>query len=73
MNSAMREAGNMKTAVSAFLKPYVIGVCGATCSGKTTLCNILRKELKDNLRVAFIPSDSFYKDLNDEQKALAHE
>lgn len=47
-------------------------MCGATCSGKTTLCNLFRTELKHFLRVAFIPADSFYKNLTDEQRQLAY-
>ena len=68
-----------------FLRPFVIGVCGATCSGKSTLCDILKFELGaggaastlggdlGNNRVAFIPSDSFYRDLDQEALQLAHE
>ena len=39
------------------IRPYIIGVCGSTCSGKTTLCTLLRRELK-NHDVAFIPYNS---------------
>ncbi|CAD7934766.1 unnamed protein product [Amoebophrya sp. A25] len=53
------------------VKPYVIGVCGSTCSGKTTLCKILRRELK-GLDVAFIPSDCYYRPLSETQLQLAH-
>ncbi|CAD7924216.1 unnamed protein product [Amoebophrya sp. A120] len=53
------------------IAPYVIGVCGSTCSGKTTLCKILRRELK-NLDVAFIPSDCYYRQLTPEQVKQAH-
>ncbi|CAD7934768.1 unnamed protein product [Amoebophrya sp. A25] len=55
-------------------RPFVIGVCGASCSGKTTVCDILRAEfMTTDSRVAFLPSDSYYKSLTDAQKALAHE
>jgi len=48
-------------------RPFVIGVCGGTASGKTTVCDLFEKHLKDE-RVAFIPSDCFYKALTPEQK-----
>ncbi|CAD7934764.1 unnamed protein product [Amoebophrya sp. A25] len=63
---------NLRSCVDTLVKPYVIGVCGATCSGKTTLCDIFRRELRNYLRVAFIPSDAFYKDLDETQKKLAN-
>eukprot|EP00392_Amoebophrya_sp_AT5.2_P009345 g9373.t1 len=53
------------------IRPYIIGVCGSTCSGKTTLCTLLRRELK-NHDVAFIPSDCYYRQLSEEQKAQAY-
>jgi len=51
-------------------RPFVIGVCGGTASGKTTVCELFEKHLKDE-RVAFIPSDNFYKCLTPEQKQKA--
>eukprot|EP00392_Amoebophrya_sp_AT5.2_P018417 g18950.t1 len=66
---ALRQLGG---SVSNLVKPFVIGVCGATCSGKTSLCDIFRKNLKNNLRVAFIPSDAFYKDLSESDRQLAY-
>lgn len=68
----MNEASNLKDAVNSLIKPFVIGVCGATCSGKTTLCDIFRRELKNYMRVAFVPSDSYYKDLSDKMRSLAY-
>jgi len=72
VNEAMVAGGNLRTCVKDLIKPFVIGVCGATCSGKTTLCNIFRQELRNNMRCAFIPSDSYYKDLDPEQRQLAY-
>jgi len=73
VTEAMRDAGgDLKSCVKNLIKPFVVGVCGATCSGKTTLCNIFRRELRENARVAFIPADSFYKDLDDAQRQLAY-
>eukprot|EP00397_Hematodinium_sp_SG-2012_P017844 GEMP01018258.1.p1 GENE.GEMP01018258.1~~GEMP01018258.1.p1 ORF type:complete len:360 (+),score=71.62 GEMP01018258.1:97-1176(+) len=56
---------------SKLSRPYVIGVCGGTASGKTTVCALFEKYLKDE-RVAFVPSDSFYKCLTAEQKKKAN-
>lgn len=59
------------------MRPYVIGVCGATASGKTTLCETFRRKLQKGgltyrAKVAFVPADAFYKSLTPEQKDLAH-
>ncbi|CAD7924214.1 unnamed protein product [Amoebophrya sp. A120] len=70
--TAALSGGDFRSCVKDFVKPFVIGVCGATCSGKTTLCNIFRKALRNDHRVAFIPSDAFYKDLGDKDRKLAH-
>ncbi|CAD7924217.1 unnamed protein product [Amoebophrya sp. A120] len=63
--------GSDASRYSDYHRPYVIGVCGATCSGKTTVCDIIRDSLKGVSRVAFMPSDSYYKDLNEEKKQKA--
>jgi uridine kinase len=52
-------------------RPFVIGVCGGTASGKTTVCDMLQEKLgKENM--ATVPSDSFYKTLDPEGLELAH-
>lgn len=51
-------------------RPYVIGVCGGTASGKTTVCALFEEYLRDE-RVAFVPSDAFYKCLSPEQRVKA--
>jgi len=52
-------------------RPYLIGVCGGTASGKTTVCALFEEYLKDE-KIAFIPSDAFYKCLTDEQRKAAN-
>ncbi|KAF4666815.1 hypothetical protein FOL47_003888 [Perkinsus chesapeaki] len=56
---------------SFMLRPFVIGVCGGTASGKTTVCNQLEALLADE-DVGFLPSDAFYKNLNEEEKKKAY-
>lgn len=41
-----------------------IGVTGGTASGKTSVCDIIKKEFGDKCCV--VTFDSFYKDINDE-------
>lgn len=49
------------------MKPYFIGICGGTASGKSTLC----REIAENLSVIddfiLLPMDNFYKGLTDEE------
>ena len=40
-------------------KPFVIGVCGGSCGGKTTYCDIIKKQFNDNVTV--IKQDWYYK------------
>ncbi|ONM03197.1 Uridine kinase-like protein 2 chloroplastic [Zea mays] len=47
-------------------KPFVIGVCGGTASGKTTVCDAIIQQLHDH-RVALVNQDSFYHGLTEEQ------
>jgi len=49
---------------------HVIGICGASASGKTTLCNLIRDNVCP-LGTAFVPADCFYKSLSVEQKEKA--
>jgi len=48
-------------------KPFIIGVCGGTASGKTSVCEIIVSALKD-ARVATISLDSFYRPLSTEER-----
>eukprot|EP01124_Arcella_intermedia_P029173 TRINITY_DN60_c0_g1_i1.p1 TRINITY_DN60_c0_g1~~TRINITY_DN60_c0_g1_i1.p1 ORF type:complete len:266 (-),score=55.37 TRINITY_DN60_c0_g1_i1:89-886(-) len=47
-------------------RPFLIGVCGGTASGKTTVCDIITQKLDDQ-RVATISLDSFYRNLTPEE------
>jgi uridine kinase len=44
-------------------KPYIIGIAGGTCSGKTTMAREIMKQVGPE-RVAYIAHDSYYKDLS---------
>ena len=47
------------------METYVIGVCGPSCGGKTTVCKEIQKKisstLKDNNNICVISQDSYYK------------
>jgi len=52
--------------------PFIIGVSGGTASGKTSVCDLIIKELETSSkdhhrRVALISQDCFYKSLDDTQ------
>jgi len=53
--------------------PFLIGVCGGTASGKSTVCKEIMSRLGNERQplVAMISQDSFYRELNDEEKAMA--
>ncbi|KAK3012811.1 hypothetical protein RJ639_010403 [Escallonia herrerae] len=55
-------------------QPFIIGkgVAGGTASGKTTVCNMIITQLRDQ-RVVLINQDSFYRPLGDEQLEKVHE
>lgn len=42
-------------------KPYVIGIAGGTCSGKSTLCDTLEQQLRD-YHVQVFHMDRYYKE-----------
>lgn len=44
-------------------KPYVIGIAGVTCSGKTLLAEFL-KEMFGEMRPVVVHADSYYRDLS---------
>ncbi|CAN1273396.1 Uridine/cytidine kinase UKL1, chloroplastic [Linum perenne] len=66
------------TAVSVFTdanvlkQPFVIGVCGGTASGKTTVCDMIIQQLHDH-RVVLVNQDSFYRGLTPEELERVHE
>ncbi|KAF9617847.1 hypothetical protein IFM89_039029 [Coptis chinensis] len=47
-------------------QPFVIGVCGGTASGKTTVCDMIIQQLHDH-RVVLVNQDSFYRGLTAEE------
>ena len=42
-------------------KPYVIGICGGTCSGKSTISEIINAELGGRRKIIVIHMDTYYK------------
>ena len=45
-------------------QPYIIGICGASCSGKTTICNIIRDIVHkrgNGHQLVIINQDNYYK------------
>ncbi|KAJ7956063.1 Uridine kinase [Quillaja saponaria] len=57
---------------TALHQPFVIGVCGGTASGKTTVCDMIIQQLQDH-RVVLVSQDSFYRGLTDEELEHVHE
>ncbi|XP_008230499.1 PREDICTED: uridine kinase-like protein 5 [Prunus mume] len=53
-------------------QPFFIGVAGGTASGKTTVCNMIISQLRDQ-RVVLVNQDSFYHSLNAEKLKRVHE
>ncbi|XP_009402183.2 uridine/cytidine kinase UKL1, chloroplastic isoform X2 [Musa acuminata AAA Group] len=47
-------------------QPFLIGVCGGTASGKTTVCDMIIQQLHDH-RVVLVNQDSFYRGLTGEE------
>ncbi|XP_057833975.2 uridine kinase-like protein 4 isoform X1 [Cryptomeria japonica] len=54
------------TVIDAQKEPFVIGVAGGTAAGKTTVCNMIISQLRDQ-RVALVNQDLFYRVLNEEE------
>jgi len=42
-------------------KPYVVGISGGTCSGKTTLTNNIAAKLAEKYRIVVLHMDKYYK------------
>jgi len=51
-------------------QPFIIGVCGASASGKTSVCNKILDQFKFTQSVTIISLDSFYKELNAQEKEV---
>ncbi|MGD8731365.1 MAG: uridine kinase, partial [Anaerolineales bacterium] len=45
-------------------EPIVIGIAGGTGSGKTTVANVILNRVGAG-KIAFLPHDAYYKDLDD--------
>ncbi|KAL9653512.1 hypothetical protein ABK040_002145 [Willaertia magna] len=76
-DNIVQRLANLKVNFNQFKKedetengPFVIGVCGGSASGKTTVCREIVKSLS-NKRVVVISQDSFYRNLTPEEKQLA--
>jgi len=69
-STVQRLASYVNAFKSPIKQPFIIGVCGGSASGKTTVCKEIVKALS-NKRVAVISQDSFYRNLNEEERALA--
>jgi uridine kinase len=52
-------------------RPFIIGVCGGTASGKTSVCEDILRKL-ENQRVVIISQDSFYTSLKEDQLPEVH-
>uniref|UniRef100_A0A5B6ZNQ3 Uridine kinase n=2 Tax=Davidia involucrata TaxID=16924 RepID=A0A5B6ZNQ3_DAVIN len=53
-------------------QPFVIGVAGGAASGKTTVCDMIIEQLRDQ-RVVLVNLDSFYHNLTPEELTRVHE
>uniref|UniRef100_A0A1D1YKA6 Uridine kinase-like protein 4 n=2 Tax=Anthurium amnicola TaxID=1678845 RepID=A0A1D1YKA6_9ARAE len=53
-------------------QPFVIGVSGGAASGKTTVCDMIIEQLRDQ-RVVLVNQNSFYHSLSEEELTRVHE
>lgn len=63
--------GQMEEGVKQRKRPFIIGVCGGTASGKTSVCEDIVRKL-ENQRVVIISQDSFYGNLDETQLKEVH-
>jgi len=64
-------AEDIKKTRSKVQAPFIIGVCGGSASGKTTVCDMIDKRLGTQ-RVVIVSLDSYYRALTHDQIELAH-
>ncbi|CAL9780186.1 unnamed protein product [Musa acuminata subsp. burmannicoides] len=57
---------------NGYREPFVIGVAGGAASGKTTVCDMIIEQLRDQ-RVVLVNQESFYYDLTEEELNCVHE
>ncbi|XP_049375781.1 uridine kinase-like protein 3 isoform X1 [Solanum verrucosum] len=57
---------------SVHRQPFIIGVAGGAASGKTTVCDLIIEQLRDQ-RVVLVNQDSFYHTLTPEELTKVHE
>ena len=57
------------------VQPFLIGIAGGSCCGKTEVCSTICKELEQNTgessRVTVLAHKSFYRELTDDERELA--
>ncbi|KAF6153843.1 hypothetical protein GIB67_001076 [Kingdonia uniflora] len=53
-------------------QPFLIGVAGGAASGKTTVCDMIIEQLRDQ-RVVLVNQDSFYLNLSEEELKRVHD
>ncbi|KAL8132479.1 hypothetical protein AgCh_008100 [Apium graveolens] len=66
------QSNSISTQEVSTKQPFIIGVAGGTASGKTTVCNMIISQLRDQ-RVVLFNQDSFYHSLTDEQFKNVHD
>ncbi len=44
-------------------KPFIVGIAGASCSGKSSLAGYLKEKFRDK-RASIVSCDSYYRDLS---------
>ncbi|KAK3008692.1 hypothetical protein RJ639_015241, partial [Escallonia herrerae] len=68
VKSIISEVDQLSNSVpeSVHKQPFVIGVAGGAASGKTTVCDMIIEQLRDQ-RVVLVNQDSFYHNLSPEE------
>ncbi|KAL0310914.1 UNVERIFIED_CONTAM: Uridine kinase-like protein 4 [Sesamum angustifolium] len=70
--SASELERSTSSATENVLQPFVIGVAGGAASGKTSVCDMIIEQLRDQ-RVVLVNQDSFYHNLTPEEFKKVHE